>query len=149
LGWWHPSLRRSRRKICTGTAPPCVLTSQYDNNRDGYNPHETLITPANLLSNGLTLLAPLTVDTPPSSVFPSWMSEYGIETNLIYAQPLYVAGITVNSAGSVGNPGNCKTAGVYMCNMLVAETLYGSVWAWNADTGAAAPESYGEWPPLV
>ena len=112
------------------------MTSQYDNNRDGYNPHETKITPANIFTNGLTLLAPLLVDTPPSSVFPAWMSEYGIETNLIYAQPLYTAGITVNSGGTVGQPGNCTSAaGEYTCNMLVAETLYGSVWAWNADTG--------------
>jgi len=55
-------------QLCAGTTPPCVLTAQYDNNRDGYNPYETKITPTNLFRNGLTLLAPLLVDTPPSTL---------------------------------------------------------------------------------
>ncbi len=52
------------------SSAPCVLTSQYDNNRDGYNPNEALITPSNLFDNGMTLLAPLIVDTPPTSALP-------------------------------------------------------------------------------
>jgi hypothetical protein len=60
-------------------------------------------------------------------------------TNAIYAQPLFVQGITVNANAATNannTPANCTSSlGVHTCNMLLAATLYGSVWAWNADTG--------------
>ena len=33
---------------CSGTNPPCVLTAQYGNLRQGYNNHETVLTPSKL-----------------------------------------------------------------------------------------------------
>jgi hypothetical protein len=73
----------------------------------------------------LKQLATLAVDTPGSG-----LGSY----NPVYAQPLYVAGITVNSAYQ----SHCNNLTVNQqpaCNMLVAVTGYGSIYAWNADTG--------------
>jgi hypothetical protein len=107
-------------------APPAVLTSQYDNARDGYNGSETVLTsPA--LSGGVETLcqpawSPLAVESGP-----------GGASNEIMAQPLYVPGIAVAnpSASALCNSGSGT------CNMLVSVTLSGSIYAWNADTGAA------------
>lgn len=106
-------------QLCSGTNPPCVLTAQYGNLRQGYNGYETVLTPSKVRT-GLTQLSSLIVDPPPPGL--------NIRTNPIYAQPLYVAGITV--AGQFQT--NCSPT----CNMLVVVTLDGSVWTFNADTGA-------------
>ena len=107
---------------CSGTNPPCVLTAQYGNLRQGYNNHETVLTPSKLQNSGLSQQTPLLVDYPSSTL------SVGIQ-NAIYAQPLYVAGMHVS-----GNS-NCGSSPNYTCNMLVAVTQAGSVWAFNADSG--------------
>jgi hypothetical protein len=106
--------------------PPSVLTSQYDNARDGYNGNETVLT-SGALSGGTEALcqptwSPLAIDPGP-----------GNQTNGIWAQPLYVPGISVASPATTAN---CNASGGGPCNMLVSVTLGGSVFAWNADTGA-------------
>ena len=101
-----------------------MLTAQYGNLRQGYNAYETVLTPANVQQYGLVQpsWSPLLVDYPPASL--------GVGTNnAIYAQPLYVAGMQVN-----GNS-NCGSSPNWTCNMLVAVTQLGSIWAFNADTG--------------
>ena len=112
---------------CSGTNPPCVLTAQYGNLRQGYNNHETVLTPSKLqiscLNGGVCQQTPLLVDYPAASL------DVGSITNAIYAQPLYVAGMQVS-----GNS-NCGSSPNYTCNMLVAVTQAGSVWAFNADSG--------------
>ena len=107
-----------------------MTTGQYGNARDSYNAFETVLTSGNL-TNGTTLtqLAPLLVDKPPSSIS---------AVNPIYAQPLYIAGISLSAAApqqSLENCSNLTVNGQPACNMLLAVTLYGSVWAYNADTG--------------
>lgn len=106
--------------------PPAVLTSQYDNARDGYNGNETVLTAGALTSHTVALCqpawSPLSIDPGP-----------GNQTNGILAQPLYVPATTV---ASPANTANCGASGGGPCNMLVSVTLGGSVFAWNADTGA-------------
>jgi hypothetical protein len=89
-----------------------------------------VLTSTNLeAGNPLTQLSPLTVDTPPANI--------GL-TNPIYAQPLYVAGISLNPSAPAASQQYCNNLtinGQPACNMLVAATLYGSIWAYNADTG--------------
>jgi hypothetical protein len=63
---------------CTGSTP-CVLAYHNDNNRDGVNPNETVLTPSTLSGSN-----------PPT---PRWM----VTTDgLIYAQPLYIDGLRFN-----------------------------------------------------
>ena len=125
---------------CTASSPPCLITGQSDNARDAYNPYETILTSPNLSGGtSLTELAPLLVDTPAPSYGPS---------NPIYAQPLYVAGITLNSkapAQSLENCSNLTVAGKPGCNMLLVGTLYDSLWAFNADTGQTIFSRTGMW----
>jgi hypothetical protein len=115
---------------CASAGPPCVKTGQYDNARDGYNSSESVLTSGNLDSGTtLTQLAPLLVDTPPASIS---------QANPIYAQPLYIAGITLNPDAPSSSRENCANLtvnGQPACNMLLVVTLYGSVWGYNADTG--------------
>ena len=120
-----------RAQPCTAAGPPCVKTGQNDNARDAYNSAETVLTSVNL-TNGTTLtqLAPLLVDTPPANISIA---------NPIYAQPLYIAGISLNPNAGEQSLENCSNLTVNSqpaCNMLVVVTLYGSIWAYNADTGA-------------
>ena len=107
----------------TGVGNPSVLTAQYDNYRDSHNGDETCLYATALKAGTVTLAeasySPLLVDTPPSST--------GLEgNNPIYAQPLYVAGITVQKPAT----GTCSP-----CNMVILATAYGSIFAYNADTG--------------
>jgi len=115
---------------CSTTTPPCVTTSQYGNARTGYNAYETVLTSGSLESGTtLTQLSPLIVDTPPASIG---------STNPIYAQPLYVAGISLSPSAPSASQQYCNNLTINSqpaCNMLLAVTLYGSVWAYNADTG--------------
>lgn len=113
---------------CATSGPPCVLTAQYGNLRQGYNGNETVLTPYKLSHTGLSQpsWSPLLVDYPSSALQTAGVGT----TNGIYAQPLYVAGIQVS-----GNS-NCGSSPSYTCNMLVAVTQSGSVWAFNAGTGA-------------
>jgi hypothetical protein len=102
-----------------------VLTSQYGNLRQSWNGNETVLTTSNVAN--LTQLATLAVDNPGVG---QGLGSY----NPIYAQPLYVAGITVHSAYQ-SNCSNLTVNNQPACNMLIAVTGYGSIWAWNADTG--------------
>jgi hypothetical protein len=109
-----------------GTPPP-VLTSQYDNARDGYNPNETVLT-STALSGGTEALcqptwSPLLIEAGPGGV-----------ANGSLAQPLYVPGISLASPADVAH---CNDQGTGKCNMLVSVTLSGSIYAWNADAGVA------------
>ncbi len=85
------------------SAQVSVLTGQYDVNRSGANLNETILTPANVNSNQFGLLYTLPVDAD------------------IFAQPLYVPGVTVQGA---------------VINVLYVTTLNDSVYAFNADTGS-------------
>ncbi len=80
-----------------------VLTGQYDVNRTGANLNETILMPANVNSSQFGLLNTLPVDAN------------------VYAEPLYVPGLTVQGA---------------VVNVLFVVTLNDSVYAFNADTGA-------------
>jgi len=125
---------------CTPASPPCVTTSQYDNARDAYNPSETVLTSASLTAGTtLTQLAPLLVDKPPASISAA---------NPIYAQPLYVSAISLSPQAPQASQQNCANLivnGQPACNMVLVVTLYGSVWAYNADTGTAIFSRLGIW----
>jgi len=106
-----------------GAGTMSVLTGQYDNYRDAHNGNETCLYPAAIHNGAVTLaeasFSPLLVDAPPAST--------GLEgNNPIYAQPLYVSGITVQNPAA----GTCSP-----CNMVVLATAFGSIFAYNADNG--------------
>jgi hypothetical protein len=109
-------------QICTGTAPPCVLTAGYAgpasdvnfNSRQAINPYETTFSPTSL--PGSTTGTLFEVDDSATALIVA-----GATSNPIMAQPLYIAGITTTL-------GTCSG-----CNMLVAVTLNGTVFAWVAD----------------
>lgn len=135
---------------CTASGKPCVLTGQYDNERDAYNANETTLVCSShpcalslkqvLMSSGSnpgTLLlvdpsCPTCSNDLPQITSNGGTSFYQAVANPIYSQPLYVPGMTVSSPASTSN---CSPS----CNMLVAATLNGTVFAWNADRG----RSYG------
>jgi hypothetical protein len=114
-----------KAQLCTGTGPPCVLTAGYAgpatdakfNSRQAINPYETTLSPTSL--PGSTTGTLFEVDDS-SSALPS-----GATSNPIMAQPLYVKGITTAL-------GSCSG-----CNMVVAVTLNGTVFAWVADGSGA------------
>jgi hypothetical protein len=78
-----------------------VLMGQYNNSRTGANLSETTLTPSNVLAGTFGLLFTQTVDAN------------------IFAQPLYVPGLTINGA---------------MHNVAIVATLNNSVYAFDADT---------------
>jgi hypothetical protein len=84
--------------------PPAVWTAEYDNDRSAANLSETILTTANVNKTQFGLLFTLPVD------------------DFVYAQPLYVPGLTVNG-------------GVH--NVVFAATLNNSVYAFDADTSGA------------
>ena len=92
---------------------PCVLTDQYDNNRDAYNGNETVLTSNTVTSTSMAQLFTLAVDT---NDLPS-----GQLSNPIYGQPLYVAQMP-----QVGSPAATH-------DLLIAVTLNGTVFAWDAE----------------
>ena len=95
---------------------PNVYTQRYDTNRTGANLHETVLNLANVnpVSFGKVQTISLPVNVP----------SYGSSTNYraqVYAQPLYVSGLSI--------------AGVAH-NVLVVATQDNVVYAFDADTGA-------------
>ncbi|HXM41277.1 MAG TPA: hypothetical protein VN924_08500 [Bryobacteraceae bacterium] len=94
---------RAQTPVCpptTGAGSPSVLTGQYDNYRDAHNGNETCLYSTAISGGTVTiakaLFSPLLVDTPPSG--------FGLDgSSPIYAQPLYVPGITVQNPAS-GSP---------------------------------------------
>jgi outer membrane protein assembly factor BamB len=87
---------------------PDVTTYHFDNSRDGLNAQETVLTPANVTS----------------ATFGKIRTFPGNSVNAdgkVDAQPLYLAGFNVNGTAT---------------NMLYMATEHGSLYAFNADTGA-------------
>lgn len=87
---------------------PDVTTYHFDNSRDGLNAQETVLTPANVTSTTFGKLR----------MFP------GTTVNAdgkVDAQPLYLAGLNVNGTAT---------------NVLYMATEHGSLYAFNADSGA-------------
>ena len=84
---------------------PAVLMGQYNNSRTGANLNETILTPTNVVAGSFGLLFTQQVDAN------------------IFAQPLYVPGLTIN--GTVHN-------------VTFVATLNNSVYAFDADTSQPA-----------
>jgi hypothetical protein len=78
-------------------------TFHYDNNRTGWNPNETALTTASVASGHFRRLRLLQTDS------------------VVYAQPLYAPGITVNGVKH---------------NLVIIATENDTVYAYDADTGA-------------
>jgi hypothetical protein len=129
---------------CNESGKPCILTGQYSNRRDALNGDElTLVCPTTgsctlglqqvLTSSGATLLQ---VDPSvggndlPQITTDGGSTFFQATANPIYAQPLYVPGMSVAKPAKTANCNNGQT-----CDMLVAATLNGTLFAWNADTG--------------
>jgi len=133
---------------CTQSGNPCILTGQYDNQRDAHNGNElSLVCPATgscklalhqvLTTPGKNPVTLLQVDPSvggndlPQITNDSGTTFYQATANPIYAQPLYVPGMSV---AKPANTANCNRGAT--CDMLVAATLNGTLFAWNADTGS-------------
>jgi hypothetical protein len=114
-----PSLAQCPPGPATGN--PAVLTSQYDNQRDGLNSNEVCLTAAALGSGSVILSQTrlLEVDDNPAEL-PTLPSGQQALSNPIYAQPLYVPQVVIG-----GTPHN----------ILIAATMNDTVFAWDADTG--------------
>ena len=82
-----------------------VVTGQYNNSRTAANINETILTPSNVSPTTFGLLFTHTVDTN------------------FYAQPLYVQGLTINSA---------------LHNVVFVATMNDTVYAFDADTAQPA-----------
>jgi hypothetical protein len=87
--------------VLGGSAQTNVLTSNYNNSRTGLNASETVLTPANVNSTQFGKLFSQPVD------------------GQMYAQPLYVANVTIAGASH---------------NMVIVATENDSVYAFDADT---------------
>jgi len=72
---------------CKTAGTPCVSTYHNDNARDGVNPNETALTPTSVTPTNFGLLGTQTVD------------------GLIYAQPLYLSGVAMNTASCPNSGG--------------------------------------------
>jgi len=129
-----------------GSGNPCVLTGQNNDHRDAYNNNEIHLRSDTVCAscgvkqvlldgNGRTLLS---VD---SNDLPNVGADFHTAVaNPIYSQPLYVAGMAV---ASPANTANCNTITSTTCNMVIASTLNGTLFAWNADNGSSLWARYG------
>jgi hypothetical protein len=99
----------SRTAVLAVTPIPissATLTYHGDNSRTGLNANETILTPANVNSTKFGKLFALPVD------------------GQLFAQPLYLPGVTVGSQ---------------IHNLLFVATAHDSVYAWDADTSSSTP----------
>ncbi len=113
---------------CTASGNPCWWTGGFDNHRDSHNNNETTLLNSTVCgvsgcSNPVQQLAILAVDSVPNLNSPQNRS------NPVYAQPLYVPNIKINGA-----PSGSKCYNGATCNLVVASTLNGTLFAWDADT---------------
>jgi hypothetical protein len=90
---------------CKTAGSPCVSTYHNDNARDGVEPNETVLTPSNVTPKNFGLLATATVD------------------GLIYAQPLYLSAVALNTP-------NCPASGGPY-NLVLVATQNNSVYAFT------------------
>ena len=104
----------------SGTPPSCVLTVQYNNARQDGNLAENVLTVANV-SAGSTSKSVFMVDQ--SGLRNPVGSNPPFPTNPVYAQPLYVAGLTIGT-------------GTY--NVLYIAALNGEVYGYSANHASVA-----------
>ena len=103
---YNSSTQTTTLTVAQAASSSAVLTYHNDNLRTGQNVHETILTTANVNSSNFGKLFSLSVDGP------------------IFAQPLYVPGVTV---------------GTQVRNLVFVATEHNSVYAWDADTASATP----------
>jgi len=89
------------------SAQVAVTTYHYDNNRTGWDQHESVLTPANVASSKFGLLTTVTLD------------------DQVDAQPLYVPGANITAGNFKGTQ-----------NVVYVVTENDTVYAINADSGA-------------
>src|SRR5258708_9759784 len=110
---WASALLCAFLLLCaiSSSAQTSVLTQHYDISRTGQNTNETILTPANVNSTGFGKLFSYPVDS------------------RIYAQPLYVPGLTVGA----GTPQSGTTH-----NVVFIATEHDSIYAFDADSNTGA-----------
>jgi hypothetical protein len=123
-----PLAAQTQTIVCNTPGNPCWSTGGFDNHRDSHNNNETKLLDSTVCANGAPACsnpvyqhAVLAVD---SSGLPN-----NSKSNPVYAQPLYVPNIKINGAPSGSN---CYNGGT--CDLVVASTLNGTLFAWDADT---------------
>ena len=103
---YNSSTQSATLAVTQATSSIAVLTYHNDNLRTGQNVNETILTTANVNSSTFGKLFSLPVDGP------------------IFAQPLYMSGVTV---------------GTQLHNLVFVATEHDSVYAWDADTVSSSP----------
>jgi hypothetical protein len=103
---YNSSTQTATLTVAPVASSTAVLTYHNDNLRTGQNVHETILTTANVNASTFGKLFSLPVD------------------GAIFAQPLYMPGVTV---------------GTQVHNLVFVATEHDSVYAWDADTVSSSP----------
>ncbi len=90
----------------SGSAQTAITTFHVDNNRTGWNPHETVLTPQNVSSSSFGLLQTVTLD------------------GTIGGQPLFVPGVNITAGSHQG-----------VHNVVYAATQSNTIYAIDAESG--------------